>query len=99
MRPDAARTAASGLTGPEERPESGVCCLRRSFGDLAQGGDHGALGPVLRVQLSELLLAGDGLLEAVVLQDGEPADDLLGLRVGAVDAGGLALANDEVDCV
>ncbi len=65
-------------------------------GDLAQGGDHGDLGPVLRVQLGELLLVGDGLLEAVVLHDGPAADDLLGLGVRPVDAADLALADDEV---
>ena len=65
-------------------------------GDLAQGRDHGDLGPVLRVQLGELLLVGHGLLEGVVLHDGPAADDLLGLGVRSVDPADLALADHEV---
>ena len=37
-----------------------------------------------------------GLLEGVVLQDGPAADDLLGLGVGPVDPGDLAVADHEV---
>src|SRR4051794_13006833 len=68
----------------------------RARGDLAQGRDHGDLGPVLRVQLGELLLVGHGLLEGVVLHDGPAADDLLGFGVRSVDPAHLALADHEV---
>jgi len=78
------------------RVRSGVSRLRGRVGDLAQGRHHVALGPVLRVQLGELLLVGDRRLHGVVLHDGPPADDLLGLGVRSVDPSDLALADHEV---
>src|SRR5271166_1036563 len=59
----------------------------RAGRDLAQGGDHGDLGPVLRVQLGERLLVCRRLREARILHDGPTADVLLGLGVRPVDAG------------
>src|SRR6185312_2630731 len=47
-------------TRPAYEVPSGAGLLRAG-GDLAQGRDHGDLGPVLRVQLGEFLLIRHGL--------------------------------------